>query len=166
MQLPDFLTFEPFNLLRDKMGADQLGSFEFFDPETQLTGDERSELSHCGIPIRTRKIRLLSDHSLAYKNSRIMVLTDGVAHVTNCDDLKLGSQVLIGTPGLFSAEVAPCKSCLHQLRYQGYDMLRERKQELSEKILSKFTFDTFFQHYPLYPVDVISKTIHYLSTIK
>lgn len=33
MKLPDFLEFEPFNQLRNTMGAEQLGDFVFFDPK-------------------------------------------------------------------------------------------------------------------------------------
>ena len=51
MELIDFLEFEPFNQMRERMGTDQLGQFELFDPERHLTGDERSELARQGMPL-------------------------------------------------------------------------------------------------------------------
>src|SRR5690625_6686807 len=41
VELPDFLEFAEFNRLRERMGAEQLGAFEFFDPRLHLTADER-----------------------------------------------------------------------------------------------------------------------------
>src|SRR5690625_3539173 len=44
VELPDFLEFAEFNRLRERMGAEQLGAFEFFDPRLHLTADERMAL--------------------------------------------------------------------------------------------------------------------------
>ena len=73
MKLPDFVDFEPFNALREKMGARELGYFELFDPARHLTGSERSELQRSGMLLPLEKIKTLPDKTLAIKNSRVLV---------------------------------------------------------------------------------------------
>jgi hypothetical protein len=72
VELPDFTGFEPFNALRERMGAERLGYFELFDPEIHLTGSERSQLENDGLLLQTDAIRLLPDKTLAVKNSRVL----------------------------------------------------------------------------------------------
>lgn len=73
MKLPDFEQFEPFNQLRRQMGADELGSFEPFDPALQLTSLEAESLAQGYLEISHHHIRSLPDHTLAYKNARIVL---------------------------------------------------------------------------------------------
>lgn len=73
MELLDFKEFEPFNALREKMGTDQLGFFELFDPEIHLTGEERSLLESQGMLKPLRDIKVLPDKTLAVKNSRVLI---------------------------------------------------------------------------------------------
>ena len=73
MKLPDFKDFEPFNILREKIGTQELGFFELFDPAVHLTGSERSELENPGVLLRADSIRVLPDKTLALKNSRVLV---------------------------------------------------------------------------------------------
>lgn len=72
MHLPDFTQFAPFNDLRARMGADQLGYFELFDPRLHLTGAERSELARGGRLLAPDQLRVLADRTLAIKNSRVL----------------------------------------------------------------------------------------------
>ena len=72
MKLPDFIEFEPFNSLREKMDTTRLGYFELFDPALHLTGSERSKLEHSGILQPIGAIRVLPDKTLALKNSRVL----------------------------------------------------------------------------------------------
>ena len=73
MRLPDFIDFAPFNELREKMGAKELGYFELFDPALHLTGNERSELQRSGLLLPLENIKVLPDKTLAIKNSRVLV---------------------------------------------------------------------------------------------
>lgn len=40
MSLPNFVNFEPFNILRRKMRAEHMGSFEFHVPERETKADQ------------------------------------------------------------------------------------------------------------------------------
>jgi hypothetical protein len=73
VKLPDFKDFEPFNALRAKIGTQELGFFELFDPAVHLTGSERSELENPGVLLQADSIRVLPDKTLALKNSRVLV---------------------------------------------------------------------------------------------
>lgn len=72
MKLPDFIEFEPFNALREKMGTTDLGFFELFDPTIHLTGSERSALESAGVLLKSNEFRVLPDKTLAIKNSRVL----------------------------------------------------------------------------------------------
>lgn len=72
MKLLDFRQFEPFNRLREKIGTDEFGYFELFDPARHLIGSERSELESPGILRKPEAIRVLPDKTLAIKNSRVL----------------------------------------------------------------------------------------------
>lgn len=72
MKLPDFTEFEAFNDLREKIGTQELGFFELFDPSVHLTGCERSVLENPGILLNASELRVLPDKTLAVKNSRVL----------------------------------------------------------------------------------------------
>ena len=73
MKLPDFTRFEPFNDLRRRIGTDELGYFELFDPQLHLTGSERSELERVGLLLTLGQVKQLPDRTLSIKNSRVLV---------------------------------------------------------------------------------------------
>jgi hypothetical protein len=73
MKLQDFIKFEPFNELRQKVGTTKLGYFELFDPIFHLTGLERSELELNGRLLTLEHVKTLPDKTLAIKNSRVLV---------------------------------------------------------------------------------------------
>ncbi len=73
MELLDFTEFEPFNSLREKIGTDQLGYFELFDPAVHLTGSERSGLETSGLLRPFPAIKILPDNTLAIKTSRVLI---------------------------------------------------------------------------------------------
>lgn len=117
MKLPDFEQFEPMNTLRKKMGAEELGSFEPFDPKLQLTSLEVDSLSKSYIDISFDRLRFLPDDTLAYKNARVFLFEKKAAeqqevglsvysyHFAHCNYLKgrgkqklpKGAQVFIAT---------------------------------------------------------------------
>ena len=73
MKLPDFEQFEPMNALRKEMGADELGSFEAFDAQYQLTSLEIERLTHEYIEVPFNRVRSLPDGTLAFKNARVLM---------------------------------------------------------------------------------------------
>ena len=72
MELKNFTEFEPFNALRKKMGTEQFGYFELFDPVLHLTGTERSQLEQVGVLQKLAAVKVLPDQTLAMKNSRVL----------------------------------------------------------------------------------------------
>lgn len=72
MKLADFRDFQPFNELREKIGTDELGFFELFDPSIHLTGSERSALESPGMLLTADGLQVLPDKTLAIKNSRVL----------------------------------------------------------------------------------------------
>lgn len=72
MKLPDFTGFAPFNELRRRIGTEELGFFELFDPAIHLTGSERSELENTGLLLKPSALKVLPDKTLAIKNSRVL----------------------------------------------------------------------------------------------
>lgn len=72
MKLPDFRDFQSFNELREKIGTEQFGYFELFDPAIHLTGAERSALENPGMLLKADGMRVLPDKTLAIKNSRVL----------------------------------------------------------------------------------------------
>jgi len=162
MKLPDFLAFEPFNDLRQRMGAVELGHFDLFDPKIQLSTHEREALASVGLAIAISSVRALDDLTLAYKDGRVAVFTEeqnGCFHVSNCADIQaLGEQKAkfkvatvepLPSP---SSQVKVCEDCLQRLRYEGFDMNRHRHRQYSEGILSRFTLTKFFSLYSAYPI--------------
>jgi len=73
VKLPDFRDFQSFNELREKIGTEEFGYFELFDPAVHLTGAERSVLENPGMLLKADGLRVLPDKTLAIKNSRVLV---------------------------------------------------------------------------------------------
>lgn len=154
MELIDFLEFEPFNQLRERMGADQLGHFELFDPERHLTGDERSVLARQGMALPRSLLGRLLDHCLCYKNSRVAIVVDDVLHVARCDQLPERDQYRTGSSErAFEGQPVVCTACLQILNYKGYDDHKARKEHYNRQVVARFTLDAFWSGYVLYPLN-------------
>jgi hypothetical protein len=164
MKLPDFLQFEPFNQLRQQMGAEELGDFVFFDPKRHLTGLELLELEKTGLAAKGEDLRPLGDYTLAYKNARVLAYRlnvegqgIGVYHLGDClkvqqwwsVDKHIDLQVAFKPP----EGMKVCQDCLHRLRYQGFDGARSRHQDYSKRIVQAFDVTGFFDQYPHYPIE-------------
>lgn len=159
MELPDFREFEAFNTLRERMGADRLGYFEAFDPARHLTGEARLQLQTEGIPVTPSDLWHLGDHTLAYRNSRVALLTDNRMHVTRCRNAAQFEQGRVVSTDEAVEHLsgaghgfAACSDCLHQLRFQGLDLTKERRQRHNEDLLRRFRLADFFVEYPDYPL--------------
>ena len=98
MELIDFEAFAPFQCLRKKMNAKRAGRFELFDEKNHLTMHEKESLVCGGLEVPPRRLRILNDQTLAYKNSRVLVVIihgeDEIAgetefHLANCEQISL-----------------------------------------------------------------------------
>lgn len=160
MELPDFLEFEPFNTLRERMGTDKLGYFEVFDPGRHLTGEERAALRTDGVRVTRSQLMILGDHTLSYKNSRVGLVVDQKLHLTRCRDIAdMTEGVVISSDIAWQAlcaqtgqTISVCADCLHQLRYEGLELEKERKQHHNRKVIAEFTLARYFEVYPDYPL--------------
>ncbi len=73
MKLPDFKTFAPFNKLRKKMGADNLGKFDINFSWKPLSETELSQLQNTGIDVDASEIKFLHDKTIRYRDRRVLV---------------------------------------------------------------------------------------------
>jgi len=179
MKLPDFRYFDPFNNLREKMGADQLGRFSLFDHRIHLAGWEREALDNGGLSVSLSQVRGLEDKTLAHKNSRVLVfLSSGEVntyHLAECaalhearvslelDHCKVATALVDvdstevdstnAEENLEGKDFCVCGDCLQTLGYEGFDRQRNRRRAYSEQVQSSFSLVGFFKQYPVYPLD-------------
>lgn len=154
MKLADFLKDPELNKLRQTMGADELGSFELFDPQKQLTYSEREALEQGEFDINAAELRALKDKTLAYKNSRLWLTHDDKYHLAYCPAVQQlrHRQVLVKAGTEANAQDALCLECLALLKYQGVDSRRVRRNEFVEHVQEAFDLAEFKTLYPFYPV--------------
>lgn len=162
MILPDFLDFQPFNVLRQQMGATELGQFEFFDPQLHLTAEELTALQTTGLSVSLVGVRSLADLTLAYKNSRVLLYStqqqEPVYHLANCDVLQQARKSGVEYPWTvavvspLASHLGVCSACLQALKYQNFDAVRSRHREYSRRVQDNFSLPDFFKHYPCYPL--------------
>ncbi|MFQ3231669.1 MAG: hypothetical protein ACI9DO_003059, partial [Reinekea sp.] len=119
IELQDFTKFEPFNALREKMQATELGFFEIFNPQFHLTGNERSDLERIGVSLPRALLMHLLDFTLVYKNSRVIVMQDNRFHVAYCSEFPVQTDYLVSTNFIGSSELRVCEHCLTRLHYKG-----------------------------------------------
>lgn len=154
MKLIDFLQDSQLNLLRRQMETQHYGDFQLFDPQRQLSYDEREALEQGELHISASSTRALRDKTLALKNSRIWLLSDSLLHLAHCRQVQhirnLGQPVQCGTHDWQHGEL--CLDCLALLNYKGLDARRARRAEFCEPIVKQFSLYEFQQLYPFYPL--------------
>jgi hypothetical protein len=144
MKLVDFKQNESFDLLRSKMGMEDYGKFELFDPIRHLSWQERQSLSSDWSTISSSGLHSYGDKTLAYKNSHIFCLNGDKIHFALCDQIKKSIQqgkmananVTLKVDLLTEQPV--CEYCLHAVSHQGFDVYRHRHQEYNANILRQF----------------------------
>lgn len=174
MKLPDFHNFEPLNRVKAKMGIpqDAYGNPTVLVCNTILTDDESKKLaSPAGIEIPIGDVQVLSDCTLAYKNSRVLLYIPDATrfeprfHVSNCRTLqemrrqnRFETYVVSSvTNGLFQVfrngnlkptnqPLSVCQNCLLLLSYNGFqgNMTVVQKRRMVEF----FDLQKFFKMYP------------------
>jgi len=156
MKIKSFDDFEPFNKQREKMGADQLGSFELFDPQKQITYSERELLEQGIFEISSRGLKILKDKTTAFKNTRLWLTwpEDETFHLAACDQVqKRRHQKFSFIAGLQQpVGHRVCLDCLQLLKFDGFDARRSRRLDLAETIQKEFKLADFQKEYPFYPL--------------
>jgi hypothetical protein len=156
MEIKSFDDFEPFNKLRKKMGAEELGSFELFDPQKQITYSERELLELGEFEIPSTGLRILKDKTIAFKNTRLWLTwpQHDLFHLAACDQVqKRRHQKSSFMAGLHqSTGHSVCLNCLQLLKFDGLDARRSRRLDLAETIQKEFKLIDFQKDYPFYPL--------------
>lgn len=155
MKLLDFSESDVLNQLRTSMGADQLGSFELFNPLKHLSWQEKQLLAKDWQVETSTSLHANHDQSLFFKNSPVVAKQDEVAHFAYCDALKKcisqGKMPKINittNTGLLHGE-KPCEYCLHAMDHEGFDVYRHRHQQYNETVLKRFNLARYFtEKYP------------------
>lgn len=164
MNLIDFECFDPLNQLRSKMETKKLGNFKLINPEIHLTYVQTEALQNNEMPLTGSQIRLLADKTLAYKNSRLWVkierdpvtqIPTNEYHLSNCEHVQQYRQknlpLIAGSSMLVGGRV--CGECLMELKYQGLDARRGRRQGFMDSVIETFSLEEFQTSYPFYPID-------------
>lgn len=144
MKLIDFKQDKQLDRLRNKMGADDYGHFELFDPKRHLTWQERQTLHNGWVDVSSNVLHAYNDKTLAYKNSYVFAHNDDTAHFAMCDQLRkrisqgrLGSLAVTLDLNLLN-DKKTCEYCLHAVSYEGFDVYRHRHQDYNDRILKNF----------------------------
>lgn len=148
MKLIDFKEDEQLNILRQCMGAEQLGSFELFDPDLHLSWQDRQLLAKQWLSINGNTLHT-TDNLLYFKNSPVVAKIDDTFHFALCDDIKkrisngLLPQADITTDTRLLTGAANCPYCLHAVGHEGFDVYRHRHQQYNDKILKDFQLSQY-----------------------
>lgn len=136
------------------MGADQLGSFELFDPQKQITYSERELLELGEFEIASTGLRILKDKTIAFKNTRLWLTWPEHEdfHLAACDRVQKRrhqkSSFIAGLQQPTNHSV--CLNCLQLLKFNGFDARRSRRLDLAETIQKEFKLADFQKVYPFY----------------
>lgn len=156
MKLKVFDDFPPITKLRAEMGADELGQFELFDPQRQITYSEREKLEIGRFDISSMRLKILKDKTIAFKNTRLWLSWAGHDnyHLAACDQIQkrrhLKEKFIAGVNQPDTGAV--CLECLLLLRYDGLDARRSRRLDLTDEIQREFNLTEFQQQYPFFPL--------------
>jgi hypothetical protein len=160
MKLPDFVSFEPLNNLRRRMGIpdDVFGDFSIEGTTHRLTADELDRLtSGEGIDVSFDELTVLPDGTLAYKDSRVLLYIRDVHihgdpdrepryHVSNCTTLEQ-----MRRSGRFDRYVIATEANgVFKINLIGDAGLRSERRRLSvcQNCLSGLGFDGFDPQWP------------------
>ena len=158
MKLKSLHDFPGLTELRERMGANELGEFELFDPQRHITYSEREALNAGELNLQSQQLRILKDKTLAFKNTRVWltwhedILTG--YHLAACEKVQkhrhMKGELLAGCMEP-EGQLAVCVECLQLLKYQGLDARRGRRLD-SETLQREFSLEEFQAQYPFYPL--------------
>lgn len=160
MKLLDFNEDDVLNQLRANMGAEQLGTFELFNPLKHLSWQDRQSLSQGWLQVNGSALHSGVDQSLYFKNSPVVAQFEERLHFAYCDAIKKAvsngqlNDIQVTTKQSLLTEKPSCEYCLHAMQYQGYDAYRHRHQQYNEGILKGFHLGRYFTDlYPEFKVE-------------
>ena len=177
MKLVDFSGFKPCNALRNQMKAPTVNYEVEAQNAFELTDREIHVLKTHGLQIPSQQLKILSDDTFCYKNSRVLVIDPGAGddaqdgdeffHIAHCPRMEKSLKstekqalklfiVATSTNSWWFQQVKQqymdrkvCDVCLQHIRYLGYDNVRQRKKTYSSSVLKNFSVEAFFEHYSM-----------------
>lgn len=157
MKLPDFQNFEPFNKLRELMGANKLGEFQLpVQPKPILSQEEKTLLLEDGLEISLNEISVLEDGTLAYKDCRILLHIRDVSdsnrrqislpkfHISDCSTL----QDMRRHDRFGRYVVATREDGYFNINLPDKSKSRTKKLDVCQNCLDKLRFDSFSLRLP------------------
>ncbi|SFU45376.1 hypothetical protein SAMN05216339_102327 [Nitrosomonas eutropha] len=181
MKLPDFFEFKPLNFVKAKMGIPQdvYGDLTVSIDPARLTRQELEKLtSQDGLDISLDKLAILSDGTLAYKDSRVILYIRDVSvmgereiqpkfHLANCRTLLQMREnnrferyvVSIRTDGHFNLNIIQGKNissglykldvCQNCLNFLTFNgFMMSWPRQKRSEVVREFKIDDFFEQYP------------------
>ena len=109
MKLPDFTDFEPFNELREKMGAELWALDQEFDERLHISLYEKALLTSEHMAVNLGQLSRDVDYRLRYKNANVVLIDDGVFHLAACQNV-LNKEGLLKVGWEISNELV-CMDC-------------------------------------------------------
>lgn len=156
MNLPDFSGFSGFNKLKEKVGAKDFGQFDITYYRFHLTGNEIEQLGNNGLLVKKEVLAESSTQLLMYKDRAVVVIDSKDVHFYCCDrykemlkhsfDFSIAAS-FDGNASFWSENKIPCRHCLQNLKYKGFDKNKNRRQMYNEKIVEEFNFLELFKDY-------------------
>lgn len=181
MKLPDFFEFQPLNLIKTKMGIPQdvYGNLAVSIDPARLTKLELEKLtSQDGLDISIDDLAILSDGTLAYKDSRVILYIRDISimgkkeiqprfHLANCKTLRQMREnnrferyvISTRTDGHFNlnliqgqninSKLSKLDICQNCLDFLTFNgFIMSWPQLKRHKIVKQFKIDNFFEQYP------------------
>jgi len=150
MKLFDFSEFEPFNLLRQSMGAKIWTFDEHFDEGIHISLYEKASLASDYLMLDMAQLSRDVDYRLRYKNANVVLVDEHVFHLAACPEVmaKEGTQKVSWNAHAQSV----CLSCLHQMNYEGVNLHKSRRQIHNQRVLHSFDLDKYWQSHPNFPL--------------
>lgn len=184
MKLPNFLTFQPFVDAKQRMGIPHLTLGDLRKVEISIAGptyEELKSLENQGLDVELEVVVENPDHTLGYKNKRVILYIRDVAgygnfesdprfHIANCRTLRdmrqnnrFGRYVIATKDtGSFSVrskqggkpldkKLLVCQNCLDYLKFGSFELNWDDKRR--QQVVRAFSIKGFFEVYP--------KSLHY-----
>tara|TARA_B110000881_G_scaffold175083_1_gene159707 strand:- start:15 stop:497 length:483 start_codon:yes stop_codon:yes gene_type:complete len=150
MKLPDFIEFEPFNNLREQMGAQLWALEQEFDEKLHISLYEKALLATDYMAVNLEQLSRDVDYRLRYKNANVVLLDEGVFHLAACHHV-LNKEGLLKVGWEINKELV-CMDCLHQMNFDGVNLQKSRRQIHNQTVFDNFNLQKYWEVYPNYPL--------------
>ncbi|MCJ8311800.1 MAG: hypothetical protein HRU38_06025 [Saccharospirillaceae bacterium] len=150
MKLPDFTDFEPFNNLREQMGAELWALDETFNEQLHISLSEKALLTSDYMAVSLDQLSRDVDYRLRYKNANVVLIDENIFHLAACQNV-LKKQGIQKVSWEVTNEMV-CMQCLHQMNFDGVNLQKSRRQVHNQTVFDNFNLQKYWQNYPNFPL--------------